>query len=356
MPNKVTLQDIADALNLSRNTVSKAINNTGILAEETKNKVLQKAFEMGYKQFSYANTIDELIQTDNQKKTKGEIALFLGTFLKTSHFASTMLDKFQNELSILGYTMTMHRVTKENILEKTLPSSYNPNNTKAIVCVEIFDQEYSEFLCSKDVPVLMIDAPVETVWKPLNADILLMNNFTNIFTLVSDMKKRGITEIGFIGEDTHCRSFFERYIAFRDAMHVNNLPINEDFCITKLHTKKNKFDNYFGENYKQMLSDKISSLEKLPQLFICANDFVAIDFINILKDHNIQYPEDIKIFGFDDSSESKIISPALSTCHIHSQSIGYSAVNMVITRINQPSLDYRITYVNTDLIYRESTN
>ena len=45
---KIRLQDIADKLNISRNTVSKALNNTGVISEETKNKVLQTAIEMGY--------------------------------------------------------------------------------------------------------------------------------------------------------------------------------------------------------------------------------------------------------------------------------------------------------------------
>ena len=60
MANKVTLQDIADALGVSRNTVSKAMNNTGVLAESTRQKVLEKALEMGYKQFSYANSIADI--------------------------------------------------------------------------------------------------------------------------------------------------------------------------------------------------------------------------------------------------------------------------------------------------------
>jgi len=50
---KVTIQDIADELGISRNTVSKAINNSDGLAEATREKILQKATEMGYKQFSY---------------------------------------------------------------------------------------------------------------------------------------------------------------------------------------------------------------------------------------------------------------------------------------------------------------
>ena len=55
MASKVTIQDIANALGVSRNTVSKAINNTGVLAADTRDKVLKKAQEMGYKQFSYMN-------------------------------------------------------------------------------------------------------------------------------------------------------------------------------------------------------------------------------------------------------------------------------------------------------------
>ena len=39
MSKRVTIQDIADALGLSRNTVSKAINNTGVLSDSTRKKV-----------------------------------------------------------------------------------------------------------------------------------------------------------------------------------------------------------------------------------------------------------------------------------------------------------------------------
>ena len=47
MPNKkITVQDIANELGMSRNTVSKALNNTGLLAETTKSKIIQKAIEM----------------------------------------------------------------------------------------------------------------------------------------------------------------------------------------------------------------------------------------------------------------------------------------------------------------------
>lgn len=348
MPAKVTLQDIADALGVSRNTVSKAINNTGVLAEATRQKVLEKAIEMGYKQFSYANSISDITNPfSSQPKASGEIALFSGSFLNNSHFASTMLDKFQYEISLLGYSLTMHRVDHQNIESRTLPLSYRPDNTKAIVCIEMFDHSYCEMLCSLGLPVLMIDAPVASYWRPLNADVLLMDNFSNIYTVVNDMSKKGIAKIGFVGQVTHCRSFYERFVAFREAMYINNLNFDKKYCLTEVHPH--------GLEYREYLFEALTKIQEMPELFICANDFVALDLISGLKRMGIECPRDIKIFGFDDSPESKIMSPSLSTSHIHSQIIGYSAANLVISRIEQPDLNYRITYTETDLIYREST-
>ena len=349
MATKVTLQDIADALGVSRNTVSKAINNTGVLAESTRQKVLEKAIEMGYKQFSYANDLSEIKNPSiTRAKASGEIALFTGSFLNNSHFASTMLDKFQHEVSLLGYSLTMHRVDANNIEDLSLPISFRKDNTKAIACIEMFNHPYCEMLCSLGIPILMIDAPVASYWKPLDADILLMDNFSCIYSVINNMSKKGVTRIGFVGQVTHCRSFYERFMAFREAMYINNLTFEDKFCLSEVHPH--------GADYKEYLLQALEAMDEMPEMFICANDFVAIDLVYCLKKMGIECPRAIKIFGFDDSPESKIMTPSLSTAHIHSQIIGYSAAKLVMSRIEQPDLNYRITYTETDLIYRESTN
>ena len=84
---KVTIQDIADALGISRNTVSKAINNSEGLADATRERILQKAVEMGYKQFSYVASlsgsgIPRPVPADplEPPAASGEIALFTTNF------------------------------------------------------------------------------------------------------------------------------------------------------------------------------------------------------------------------------------------------------------------------------------
>lgn len=353
MSNKVTIQDIADALGISRNTVSKAINNTGILADSTRDKVLQKAMEMDYKQFSYVtitNSKGDMILQEPKKDQ--EIALFTAKFLGDSHFSSTMLDKFQRETSQLGYGFSMHRLLPEEIEALSIPKSFNGKKTAGIICYEMFDYEYSQMLCGLDIPVLFVDSPVIAQKEPLKADRLYMDNETGIYTFVNEMLKRGKTQIGFIGEYMHCQSFFERYMAYRNAMHLHSLPCPDEYCLlgNNEHVK-----NPDSQDYQEYLTGCFQKMQHLPDVFICANDFVAIDAMHTLRKLGYDVPGDVYLCGFDDSPESRIVTPSLTTIHIHSQIMGFSAVHLLISRIREPSLNYRTIHTETDLVFREST-
>lgn len=354
MADRVTIQDIADALGVSRNTVSKAINNTGILADATREKVLKKAMEMGYKQFSYVTITDTSkpslsLSTPNERC---EIALLTANFLSNSHFASTMLDKFQRELSQLGYSLTMHRVLPDEIDSLTLPISFSKERTAGIVCIELFDYKYSQMVCSLGLPVLFVDSPVVGLGKSLEADRLYMDNSSNIYAFCKEMDRRGKSKIGFIGEYLHCQSFFERYIGYRDAMYLLGLPCPDEYCIIK---NKEGIRTPSSSDYQEYLTECIKKLDKLPDVFICANDFAALDTMKVLKKLGYSVPKDVYLCGFDDSPESKIITPSLTTIHIHSQIMGFSAVHLLVSRIKEPSLNYRTIHTETSLIYREST-
>ena len=349
MNKKVTIQDIADELGISRNTVSKAINNSEGLADATRERVLQKAVEMGYKQFSYVGALAAVSGAAAATATghpqaqgyRGEIALVTGSFLTHSHFASLMLDKFQREISQLGYTMNTHRVTPVELENKTLPITMNLDQIKAIMCIEMFDWDYDEMLCGLGIPILFVDGPAKRGGRNLPADQLYMDNFTEISRFVNDMLEKGFTKIGFVGDYDHCQSFFERYTAFYLTMLMAGQKVEDHFVIR--------------QNHREELTEIIPDMPELPEVFICANDFVATDLMQALAAAGKRVPEDVRICGFDDSAESRLSKPPLTTVHIHTQVIAYSAVHLLISRIKAPSLDYRTIHTETDLIYREST-
>ncbi len=337
---KVTIQDIADELGISRNTVSKAINNADGLAEATREKILQKATEMGYKQFSYikAHTSSMLEQ---KEQPKGDIALLYGDTIDGSHFASLMLDKLKQELSLMGYTLTPHRVEQDNFLCGTLPFTFDPKQAKAIICVEMFDRAYDEMVCALGLPMLFVDGPHKRDGIDLPADQLYMDNTTAITRFVNDMLARGKKKIGFIGDYEHCQSFFERYYAFRCAMLLAGAPVEERFCVKILNPEQ--------------LDNRLKALDALPDVFICANDFVARDAIYSLRKLGISVPDDVLFCGFDDSPQSRIMTPSLTTVHTHTQIMAIVAMQLLISRIEEPNLNYRTVHTETELIYRDST-
>lgn len=346
MKNKVTIQDIADALGISRNTVSKAINNSDGLAEATREKILEKAVEMGYKQFSYVSAAASFSRSAADGETappafQGEIALLSTVFLTKSHFSSLMLDKFQREISQLGYVMNSHRVTEDDLKKKTLPITFRREQVKGIICIEMFDRSYDEMVCDLGIPVLFVDGPAKKGAYNLPADQLYMDNVTEISRFVYDALSKGDRRIGFIGNPDHCQSFYERYLAFFASMSLAGVPVEERYCIRCNHSDE--------------MAGALAALDELPDIFICANDFVAIDAMRVLFSLGKRVPEDVRFLGFDDSSESRHSSPAISTVHIHTQIMAYEALHLLISRIKEPSLDFRTVHTQTDLIEREST-
>ena len=301
---------------------------------------------MGYKQFSYITLaqkngaqIDE--GADRVSSAKGEIALLTGDIIDSSHFASLMLDKLKRELSQWGYTLNLHRVERENLLCHTLPFTFVPEEAQAIICVEMFDRAYDEMICALGLPVLFVDGPHKRDGVDLPADQLYMDNSTAITRFVNDMLVRGKRRIGFIGDYEHCQSFYERYTAFRCAMLLAGAPVDEQHCIKPMTPEK--------------LAEQLAMLPELPDVFICANDFVASDAIFALRKLGKSVPEDILFCGFDDSPNSRIMTPALTTVHIHTQIMAFSAMQLLVSRIEEPNLDYRIVHTETELVYRDST-
>ncbi len=380
MAGKVTIQDIADALGLSRNTVSKAINNTGILADTTRERILQKAVEMGYKQFSYVTFINakhsvkarlslpagqpekanaglipenSFMQSFKVRSSAepGVIAMLSVGLLGSAHFASTMVDKFQMELSLLGYELVMYRIGPNHLTSLTLPSPITRETVAGIICFEIFDRDYSNMLCDCGIPILFVDSPVSPCDSTLRADRLLMENRSNIYLLIQEMQRRGRQRIGFIGNPYHCLSFFERYMAYLEALHMTGLPISEDSCILR-----NPVSGVpTAEEFQNYLAKRLGAMKELPEIFLCANDFLALDVMQALSTLGLSVPDDVWLCGFDDSSESRLVTPQLTTIHIHSQIMGVTAIQILMSRIAEPTMNYRTVYTETNLIYRAST-
>lgn len=339
MEKKVTIQDIADALGLSRNTVSKALNNTGVLAEDTRRKILEKAAEMGYRRFIYLSQ-----PFPSEHSEVKELALITQNMPYGSHFGTYALNTFQEKISRNNYRLSMFPVRETEISALQLPMGFNKDKTAGIICLEMFDPDYIEMLGILDIPLLFIDTAADLDMTRINADFLLMENHMSVYHLTNTLIRNGCRTLAFAGNPKHCRSFNERYQGFIQALSENALTP----CTTQF-TGRTVFDS------PDTLRETIRRTLQLPDVFVCANDFIAIDLIRALKKEGISVPKDVLITGFDNSAESRIVDPHLTTVDIPSSKMGYIAADILLSRISEPDTPYRITHVRTTLKFRAST-
>lgn len=338
---KITIQDIADSLGISRNTASKALNHSKTIPEDTRNKVISRAIELKYKQFAYMDT-----DTINPKNP-GNIALLTSSLLTSSHFGSFLLSGLEKRISSEGYNLSIHMVRETEINALSLPSNFEISKVDGIICIEMFNKSYSELITDMGIPTIFIDCAANIFYPDLKADVLLMENEHSTYCVTKTLIEQGCTTIGFVGDYNHCKSFNERWIGFNRALIESNLPLDPNHCIVDK-------DRYFFME-SGWIDKQLERMSTLPSAFVCANDFIAINLMKSLKNKNINIPNDIAVSGFDDAPESRIVEPHLSTVHIFNDEMGITAAEMLLSRLKNPSKAFRITHVRTEPKFRAST-
>lgn len=337
---RVTMQDIADACALSRNTVSKIFNHRGAVPEATRRRVLQKAQELGYFQLPEQNE-------PQAAPRQQSIAIMTSKMPKDYHFAILFLPVFTERLGRAGYTITIYQISPEELRARRLPPRVPLEQTAGILGIELFDRDYLDMLCGLNLPVLSVDAPVSARLAPVRCDLVLMENTASAFTLTRQVIQTGAVKLGFVGDTAHCRSFHERWLGFQLALEEAELPLNKRLCI--LADDAEPYDD------TDWLAAQLRRMPAIPDAFICATDFLAYRLIDALRQIHLSVPADVMVTGFDDNPQSAVMEPSLTTVQIPNADFGRIAAGMLLDRIGHPELPFRTTYISTTPVWRKST-
>lgn len=338
---RVTMQDIADACGLSRNTVSKIFNDRGAVPEATRSMVYQKARELGYLQgLEAAPTAAEA--------TGKSIALLACHLPSDFHFCTFFVPAFAEQLGHYGYTLMVHKITPEELRLRVPPARLNLEQTAGILCIEVFDKEYMDMVCGLGLPTVFVDAYAEATLGLLRCDFLSMENVSSVLSVTDHLIGQGARRLGFVGDATHCNSFWERWESFKSAMARAGLEIDPGQCILD--------DDIEPFTDADWLYEQLQKMPALPDAFVCANDLLAIRLMTALKRMGVRIPEDVMVAGFDGQPQSAVVEPALTTVRIPSAEIGRLAASMLYLRISDPRVPYLYMYAKTEPIYRASTD
>lgn len=162
--------------------------------------------------------------------------------------------------------------------------------------------------------------------KISDANQIFFNNETGFKKLIEHViTEHNVTDIHYLSGPFGNRDSLQRLDIFKRTLAEHNLSISDDKII------EGDFNFISGTQTAKMY---ISENRKLPQAFICANDFMAIGLMEELKSHGVRIPEDVIITGYDNSDISKLTVPRLTTVERCEYESGVLAYEKLKNKIN----------------------
>jgi len=327
----VTLEAIVRELKLSRTTVSRALNDSGLVNEETKQRVLELARKLHYKPNALARGL--------ATRRSGLIAVI----------ASALGNAF--------YTKIMHSI--ERVLSETdyepifFDSRGNPKNeerhldtiirlrvdgviiTTTWPTVDVF----SEVLRAK-IPMVFVDNIIETV--PSHS--VTVDNYMGVKEVVEYLIENNHRRICYFAGNERVYVYRKRLEGYMAAMHEAQLsPL---VC---------KSGTSMEEGYQT--AQKVLKSESRPTAIVCVSDNAALGALHAIREQQMAVPEDISLVGFNNLDFSKYIEPPLTTVSQPAEAMGKTAAELMVACIeggNDLSRRENIIF-SPKIVVREST-
>lgn len=333
---RTTLKDIANALNISTAAVSKAMHDDSRISTKTKDAVKRVAKELNYQPNHLASAL-----------RSGKSNLVGVIVPKTnSSFFSSVIQNIEEVLNKAGYsiiiTQSNESFNKECKSIDTLLYT-QVDGIIASMANETVDLSYYEKIKSKGIPLILFDRGE----NDLNVDYVGIDDYNSSHIIIEHLVSKGCKRIAHIGGHRRTRIFNNRIRGYIDAIKKHNLPLDENLLIES--------DLTLEDGRKKMT--ELLQLENRPDAIYFASDYAALGALQILKEHQIKVPEDIKLIGFGNEPFTSLVSPAITSIDQHSSLIGKLAAETFLERVANPTVKQSLNKIilDAELIIRKSS-
>ena len=326
----VTMSDIAKAMNVSTVTVSKALGDRDGVSAELRERIKQKATEMGYR--VHAGT----------HGAKDGLTYNIGIIV-AKHFISDassfywIVYRYIVELLQKQNYYGMLEVVNDHNGSENLPNSVLDSKVDGLIVLGQLSDAYISKLISHQLPTVFLDF----YGSREDADSVLSDNFYGAYMLTSHLIENGHRRIGFLGSVGSTSSIQDRYLGYYKALLENRIPLRQDWVISDRTNESDIFPEFTLPN-------------DMPTAFVCNCDETAYKLVNQLKNAGDGVPDDISVVGYDNHIYSTICNPRLTTIDVNSRVMSAEAVDIILHKIRDINYRRGRTLVAGKIVRRES--
>ncbi|MCU0507913.1 MAG: LacI family transcriptional regulator [Anaerolineae bacterium] len=340
MAKAATLADVAKKSRVSISTVSLVLRNKGNIPQDTRQRVLDAAREVGYR---VKMAPARLAENAAPLRTIGVVA-------KANEGDSPLANPFYSQ--VISGIEEACRQRNINMLLAILPTDKNnyPIEIPRLLAEDhadgllligaLVDRPLELMLDQKEAAVVLVDA-----YAPYREyDAVVSDNYHGMYQAVSHLIAWGHREIALIGTGN---SSFPSVVERRDGY----LQAIRDFSL-----EPHCLDCWYERAaVARTLEAHLADFPNVTAI-VGINDETALESIRALQSMGRRVPEDVSVVGFDDIALSGMSNPALTTMQVDKRGMGQNALELLMWRLRNPTLAPMTLMMRARLVERESVH
>lgn len=335
----ITLKEIAQKLDISITTVSKALKNYPDVSPKTKQAVMELAHELQYTPNAFAVNL-----RTRESKTIGLIIPEV-----VHHFFSNVINGIIAEAEKNGYLVIILQSNESLELEKKQVALLINKRVDGIVMSlsnESNDDDHIKEILQKGIPFVQFDK----IAKLIRSSKVIINDQLAAIQAVQHLIDIGCKKIAHIRGPVNPQNAIDRFLGYKKALEKNEIAYQSDLVYT---CERVSFEE--GYAFAQQILQEHPDVDGI----FVITDLVAVGVLAYFNEQKIPVPGQIAVIGFSNWFMSQVISPKLSTVDQPSYEMGVQAFRLLLEEMichrDQKPFEPKTIELKTAIIEREST-
>ena len=309
MRKKSTIHDIAQRLNVTASTVSRALNGNPRISQATREAVLEAAQQLNYQH----NQIAAALRSGRSH--------IIGVMVPTTDrsFFSKVVRGIEEEASKEGYHVIICQSNDQLSSEKANIEALlrlRADGIIASIAKETKEFEHFAQLKHKGVPLILFDRVAEG----MGVGTVVIDDFLGAYQATCHLAQQGCRRIAHFAGPQHLNIYRERLRGYRQALRDCDQPQDKSLLL---------FNGLQIEDGTQGM-EQLLALREPPDAVFSASDYAALGAMQVLKARGLNIPQVVALAGFANEPFTAFVEPALTSVEQHSKEIGIAAARLFL--------------------------
>ena len=312
--NAVNLKQLAQELNLSVSTVSRALRDSWEISTPTKQRVFDLARKMNFQPNPYASSL--------RKHRSRTIAVVIPEV--ANNFFALAIKGIETVAREKGYHVLIYLTNEEVAEEMAVASSLQNGRVDGVIvslCGSTRDTRHLLDLQQRNIPLVFFDRVADNFIAPK----VTTNDCESGYVATEHLVKAGCRRIAHLTISMSLSISHRRQEGYVNALRQWELPEDPAMVV--------RCDGSEEETYQSIKELFLS--DRRPDGIFASVEKLAVMTYHVCRELGLRIPEDVKVISFSNLVTASLLNPSLTTIAQPAYDMGKEAATMLFRRLEK---------------------